>query len=309
MTTFFYTHPDCLAHETGPKHPESIARLQELLERLKDPEFSKLKMRQGPHATLDQIQAVHPVEYINTISKNAPASGFKEYDHSGTVISSGTYNAVFGAAGAVCAAVDDVMSRTATNVFCGVRPPGHHAKATDALSFCFLNNIAIGVRHLQKNYSLKRIAVIDFDVHHGNGTQELLEKDENVFFASMHQAFIFPKTGKTGVSESGNVVNVQVVPSLSGKKIVETFTAKIIPPLAAFKPEFIFISAGFDAHRNDPIGGLKLDYDDFATMTRELMGVAEKYCDRRIVSALEGGYDARSLANAAAVHILELMKA
>ncbi len=298
-----------MAHETGPTHPESIARLQALLERLEDPEFSKLIKKQAPRATLDQVLAVHPAEYIDAISKAAPETGFKEYDNSGTVIAPGTMDAAMRAAGSVCAAVDEVMSRAAKNVFCGVRPPGHHTETKRTSGFCFLNNVAIGVRHLQKNYSLKRIAVIDFDVHHGNGTQEILEKDDNVFFASIHQAFIFPKTGKYSISENRTVVNIPVVSSLSGKLIAETFTARIIPLLTAFEPEFIFISAGFDAHRNDPLGGLKLDYDDFVTITQDIIKTADDFCDGRIVSVLEGGYDPRSLANAAAVHILELMKA
>jgi acetoin utilization deacetylase AcuC-like enzyme len=309
VTTFFYTHPDCLTHETGPNHPESAARLEALLERLKDDEFGKLVQKQAPRATLDQILAVHSNDYVDRISDAIPKSGYEDFDPSGTVISSGALDAAYRAAGSVIAAVDDVMHRSAQNVFCGVRPPGHHTETARTSGFCFFNNIAIGVRYLQKRYNLERIAVIDFDVHHGNGTQEILERDENVFFASLHQAFIFPNTGKIGVSSNRNVVNVPVVPSLTGKQIAETFTARIIPLLSAFEPEFIFISAGFDAHRNDPIGGLKLDYDDFVSMTQDLMKTADQFSEGRIVSALEGGYDPRSLANAAAVHILELMKA
>ncbi len=309
MSTFFYTHPDCLKHDTGPSHPESIARLQALLDKLQEPEFSGLRRREAPRADFDQILAVHPVEYVNTISAALPKSGYQDFDVSGTVISAGTLDAAFRAAGSVCAAVDDVMHRRTKNVFCGVRPPGHHTEQARTSGFCFFNNVAIGLRHLQRRYNLERIAIVDFDVHHGNGTQEIVKDDTDVFFASMHQAFIFPNTGTVGVSENRNIVNVPVVPSLSGKEIAETFSARIIPLLTAFEPEFIFISAGFDAHRNDPIGGLKLDFNDFGDITRDIVTVADNYCEGRIVSVLEGGYEPRSLANACVVHIKELMAA
>lgn len=216
MRTYIYHHPDFLHHDTGPGHPESATRLQALLTRLRDPEYSDLRWELAPRALPSQIAAVHDPDYIKTLAAKIPDTGRTEFEPSGTVISARSESAIWRAPGAVCAAADAVAVGQAGNAFCAVRPPGHHAKKAQTSGFCFFNNVAVGVRHLQKTHGLRKVAVIDFDVHHGNGTQALLGKDPDIFFASIHQGNIFPKSGPMGVSALGNVVNIPVPRRYSG---------------------------------------------------------------------------------------------
>ncbi|NQV54591.1 MAG: histone deacetylase family protein [Rhodospirillales bacterium] len=309
MTTNVYYHPACLDHDTGPTHPESADRLSALIDRLKEDEFGALNWELAPRAHIAQLLAVHDRRYLDGIKAKIPALGRADFEPSGTVISALSEEAIYRASGAVVAAIDSVIAGKADNAFCAVRPPGHHAKKGNTSGFCFVNNVAVGVRHLQNSRKMERIGVIDFDVHHGNGTQELLEKDPNVFFGSIHQGLIFPNTGKMGQSASGNVVNIPVARRYSGKDFTESLKSRILNLLREFKPEFILLSAGFDAHRADPVGDLALDNEDFAQITRDIISVAKQCCGGRIVSVLEGGYRPSAVAAAGASHVRELMNA
>ncbi|MBT3549813.1 MAG: histone deacetylase family protein [Rhodospirillaceae bacterium] len=286
-----------------------MVRLQALLARLKDVEFGDLQWELAPKALPGQILAVHEQSYIEKVMAKIPAAGRAEFDPSGTVISAQSEDAIWRAPGAVCAAVDAVTGGRAGNAFCAVRPPGHHAKKAQTSGFCFFNNVAVGVRHLQETYGVRKVAVIDFDVHHGNGTQALLEKDPDVFFASIHQGNIFPNTGPMGVSELGNVINIPVARRYSGDQFLAVLQDRILPPMRAFGPEFIFLSAGFDAHLADPIGDLALGSKDFGRLTRAILDIARTSCDGRVVSVLEGGYAPGAVAAGAAAHVAELITA
>lgn len=277
--------------------------------RLKDPEFDDLHWVLAPQASMRQILAVHEQYYIEKVLAKIPAAGRAEFEASGTVISAQSEDAIWRAPGAVCAAVDAIAGGRAGNAFCAIRPPGHHAKKAQTSGFCFFNNVAVGVRHLQKTHGPCKVAVIDFDVHHGNGTQALLEKDPDIFFASIHQGNIFPKTGPMGVSELGNVINIPVARRFSGDDFLAALRDRVLPPMKAFGPEFIFLSAGFDAHLADPIGDLALGSKDFGRLTRAILDIARTTSDGRVVSVLEGGYAPGAVAAGAAAHVAEMITA
>ncbi len=226
-----------------------------------------------------------------------------------TLVSAHSGEAALRAAGAVCAAVDAVASSEFANAFCAVRPPGHHAGPSQSMGFCLFNNVAIGAAHARAAHNFARIAIIDFDVHHGNGTQSVFKSDADTFFASIHQWFIFPKSGWRTETGVGNVVNVPLSRGTNGKTFREAMAADIYPTLKAFTPQFMFLSAGFDAHIGDPLGGLTLNDQDFAEITRELLELADGLCGGRVVSVLEGGYNPMCLASSCAAHVRELMKA
>jgi acetoin utilization deacetylase AcuC-like enzyme len=306
MKTFLYSHPACLDHDTGYDHPESSERLRAVLEELKGPDFTGLEWRQAPKAEHGQLTRVHDAAYVARVFAAIPKQGRAQFDPTGTVISAASEEALLRAAGAVCAATDAVARGEARNAFCAVRPPGHHAERGRTSGFCFFNNIAIGALHAQTVHGHRRVAVVDFDVHHGNGTQDILENRPDMFFASTHQSFLFPNTGRID-DNSETVVNVPLARGFGGAEFRRLFAEKVISRLTFFAPDFLFISAGFDADRRDPIGGLRLNPDDFAWATRELMKVADKCCDGRIVSAMEGGYDPRAQATCTAAHVRALM--
>lgn len=277
--------------------------------RLQDPEFGDLHWELAPQASPDQILAVHEQKYIEQVLAKIPVVGRAEFEPSGTVISARSKDAIWRAPGAVCAAVDAIAGGRAGNAFCAIRPPGHHAKKAQTSGFCFFNNVAVGVRHLQKTHGPCKVAVIDFDVHHGNGTQALLENDPNVFFASIHQGNIFPNSGPMGVSELGNVINIPVARRYSGDDFLAALRDRILPPMKAFGPDFIFLSTGFDAHLADPIGDLTLASKDFGRLTRAILDIARTISDGRVVSVLEGGYAPGAVAAGAAAHLTEMINA
>jgi len=309
MTTALITHPACLKHEVPPGHPERPERLHEVLKLLDTAEFAGLLRREAPRADMDALIRVHLEEHVRELLDSIPDSGFVRLD-SDTMASPGSGEAALRAAGAVVLAIDMVMAGEVANAFCAVRPPGHHATPGEAMGFCLFNNVAIGALHARAIHGLKRIAVVDFDVHHGNGTQDIFSSDRELFYASTHQWPLYPGTGRP--SETGiehNVLNLPLAPGASGKEFRRAVETAIIPALSEFRPEFLIISAGFDAHRADPLAQLQLEDADFGWATEVLCGLAQKLCDGRVVSALEGGYDLDATARSARAHLRAMMSA
>lgn len=308
MTTLLYTHQACLEHDPGSYHPESPERLRAVLHGLSAPEFARLVRREAPRAELDEVARVHPRDFISALLASVPQRGHAALD-ADTVLSPRSGEAALRAVGAVCAAVDAVVGGEADNAFCAVRPPGHHAEADRAMGFCLFNSVAIGAQRARQKHGLERAAIIDFDVHHGNGTQAAFEPDGRFFYASTHQSPLYPGTGAASETGVGNIVNVPLPPMAGAAPFRRAFAERILPALDAFRPEFVVISAGFDAHRSDPLAQLMLDEEDFAWATRELAEIARRRAGGRLVSTLEGGYDLAALGSSAAAHLRVLMAA
>ena len=308
MTTLLLTHEACLTHDPGPHHPESPARLEAVLSALAEPAFAKLVRREAPRASLEQIARVHPGDFPKRMLAAVPEKGYVAID-ADTVLSPGSGEAALRAAGACIAAVDAVMKGEVQNAFCAVRPPGHHAEPRHAMGFCIFNNVAIAAIHARRKYGIDRVAVIDFDVHHGNGTQAAFEQDPALLYASTHQMPLYPGTGAASERGVGNIVNVPLRPMSGSNEFRKAFSTAILPALDAFKPQFVIISAGFDAHRDDPLAQLMLVEADYAWSTERLAEIAEKHAQGRIVSSLEGGYNLEALAKSAAAHVAALMAA
>lgn len=308
MITLLYSHDACFAHEPGRMHPEQPARLKAVLQALQAPEFAALERREAPKAEIEQIARVHPEPYVRAILAAEPERGIAAIDGD-TFLSPGSGEAALRAAGAAMAAVDAVLSGEARNAFCATRPPGHHAEPATAMGFCFFNNVAIAARHAQAVHGLSRVAVVDFDVHHGNGTQAAFADDGSVFYGSTHQMPLYPGTGTSSERGVGNIVNAPLAPMAGGPEFRHALGEIIGPPLIDFAPELLIISAGFDAHVDDPLASLTLETEDFVWATGELMRIADMVCGGRIVSCLEGGYDLHALGEAAAAHVRTLMAA
>ncbi len=307
MTTILYTHDICEAHDPGPMHPESPARLKAVRRALAADAFAPLDRREAPEASLDQIARVHPIEYVEKVLAAIPAEGRAALDGD-THVSPASGEAARRAAGAVCAAIDAIMAGAAQNAFCAVRPPGHHAEPAVPMGFCLFNNVAIGAAHAQAVHGRARVAVVDFDVHHGNGTQAMFWDDATRFFASSHQMPLYPGTG--GESETGahgNIVNLPLPPHAGSDQFRAGMEEQVLPALQAFSPDFLFISAGFDAHAADPLAQLEFVEADYAWATASLLEIADAACEGRVVSTLEGGYDLDALAASAAAHVSVLM--
>ncbi len=306
MTTLLYTHPACLEHDPGRHHPESAARLRAVLDALADPEFDRLERREAPEATLEDLLRVHPRRHVEHILSAVPRSGYVGID-ADTILSPASGEAALRAAGAVAAAVDAVMAGEVDNVFCAVRPPGHHAEPAQAMGFCLFNNVAVGALRARQAHRLDRVAVVDFDVHHGNGTQAAFETDAGLFYASTHQFPLYPGTGAERETGIGNIVNVPLRPMSGSSQFRLGVTQRILPALDAFRPELVLVSAGFDAHKSDPLAQLLLDEGDYTWITEQLLEIAYRHSDGRLVSTLEGGYDLAALGASAAAHIRVLM--
>jgi len=306
VTTLYFSHPDCLKHDPGGGHAESVDRLVKITARLNDPDFGPLKRRAAPKVQSAQLARVHDISYVQGILQSIDETDTIDLGGD-TWLSPKSGDALLRAAGSVCAAVDAVMAGEGDNAFCAVRPPGHHAGPAKAMGFCFFNNIAIGAAHARAAHGLDRVAIMDFDVHHGNGTQNIFKADPTVFFASTHQWMLFPKTGAVGETGVGNILNVPLPNGTKGDHFRREFAAQVVPALDRFAPQMMFISAGFDAHIADNAGGLKLVDADFDWATRELIGVAERHAKGRLVSVLEGGYNTRALAASVASHVRTLM--
>jgi acetoin utilization deacetylase AcuC-like enzyme len=308
MTTFLYTHPACLDHDPGRHHPESPARLRAVLAALDDPEFAPLERREAPEAAREDLLRVHPRRHVEGILAAVPRTGHVGID-ADTVLSPASGAAALRAAGAVAAAVDAVIAKEGDNAFCAVRPPGHHAEPQRAMGFCLFNNAAIGALRAREVHGLARIAVVDFDVHHGNGTQAAFEADGSLFYASTHQYPLYPGTGAASETGVGNVVNVPLRPMAGSSQFRLGMTQRILPALDAFRPELVIVSAGFDAHRNDPLAELMLEEADYTWVTEKLLEIAYRHAGGRLVATLEGGYDLSALAASAAAHVRVLMSA
>lgn len=309
MTTLLFTHPACLEHDPGRFHPEAPARLAAVLEALSAPGFAALDRREAPPATREQLERVHPADHVDFVLSRIPEHGHASVD-ADTTVSPGSGEAALRAAGAVCAAVDAVVRGDATNAFCAVRPPGHHAEPGRAMGFCLFSNLALGAFHARAAHRLQRIAVVDFDVHHGNGTQAAFWNDQDLLFASTHQMPLYPGTGAAGERGAhNNVLNVPLPPGSGSVEFRRVMSERILPRLAAFEPQLLMISAGFDAHAGDPLAGLAFEDEDFAWATEEICRIADHACRGRVVSALEGGYDLEALGRSAAAHVGALMAA
>jgi len=306
MTTLLYTHPACLEHDPGPYHPESPARLRAVLEALDAPEFARLERREAPEAAIEDLARVHPRAVVERLLAAVPASGHRGID-ADTILSPASGHAALRAAGAVVAAVDAVVAGEADNAFCAVRPPGHHAEPGRAMGFCLFNNVAIGALRAREVHGLARVAVIDFDVHHGNGTQARFADDPSLFYASTHQFPLYPGTGGAGETGVGNIVNVPLRPLSGSPEFRLGVTRTILPALDAFCPEMVLISAGFDAHRNDPLAQLLLEEADYTWITERLLEIARQHAGGRVIATLEGGYDLAALATSTAAHLRVLM--
>ena len=311
MNTAIFSHSACLYHDTGLGHPESPDRLRAVIRALEAEEFAYLDRREAPPATEEQLARVHHRDYVRWTLARIPtgeADGLVHLDGD-TVVSVGSREAALRAAGAVCAAVDAVMAGEVRNAFCAVRPPGHHAEPERAMGFCLFNNVAVGALHARKVHGLGRIAVIDFDVHHGNGTQAMFEADEDLLYVSSHQWPLYPGTGNPRERGLGNLVNLGLRPGSGSADFRAAMTEGALPRIEAFRPDFVLVSAGFDGHADDPLAELDLMDADYAWITEKLGAIAARSCGGRLVSTLEGGYNLRALASSAAAHVRALMAA
>lgn len=306
MTTLLYTHSSCLDHDPGSHHPEAPARLRTVLAALSGPQYARLERREAPEAGLDDILRVHSRRHVEHVLRAVPKAGHAAID-ADTVLSPASGTAALHAAGAVAAAVDAVVAKEADNAFCAVRPPGHHAEPDRAMGFCLFNNAAIGALRAREVHGFERVAVVDFDVHHGNGTQAAFEADDNLFYASTHQYPLYPGTGAASETGVGNIVNVPLRPMSGSGPFRVAMTGRVLPALDAFRPDLLLISAGFDAHRSDPLAQLMLEEADYTWITERLVEIAFRHADGRLVSTLEGGYDLTALGASVAAHVRVLM--
>ncbi len=306
MSTLILSHPASLRHVTPPGHPECVARISAVHQRLAEEAFHDTLRREAPLGRPEDILLAHPEDYIDLIRGGAPEAGWDRID-SDTFMSPGSLEAILRGVGAATAATDAVFAGEAQNAFCAMRPPGHHAESRRAMGFCFFNNAAIAALYARARHGIERVAVVDFDVHHGNGTQEIFWSDADLFYGSTHQMPLYPGSGSPSETGAGNIFNAPLRAGDGGAQFREAMQTVILPALDAFAPEFVVISAGFDAHHADPLGSLELTEQDFIWATLEIMDIAETHAGGRVVSVLEGGYDLEALASCAGAHVLALM--
>ena len=306
MSTLLLSHPACLDHLTPAGHPERPDRLRAIEQALEDERFHLLAREQAPEAPLDIVALAHPMEYVEAIRDASPVEGRVQLD-ADTSMSPGSFEAALRGAGGAMRAVDEVMNQKSANAFVAVRPPGHHAETARPMGFCLFNNVAIAARYAQERHGVERAAIVDFDVHHGNGSQDIFWADKSVMYCSTHEMPLYPGTGS--VSERGEhntIVNAPLSAGDGGDAFREAFETVILPRLRAFKPEFLVLSAGFDAHTRDPLANLNLVEADFTWVTKKLMDIANDNAQGRIVSVLEGGYDLEGLSRSVAAHVTAL---
>ena len=306
--TILFSHPVCADHDPGARHPESGARLRAIEDALAAEAFADLERREAPVGKPESLAWAHDKQLVDAILANVPDEGRVAID-ADTVMSPASGEAARRAAGAVTAAVDAVLTGEVDNAFCAVRPPGHHAEPRRPMGFCLFNNVVIGAERARRAHGRTRIAVVDFDVHHGNGTQAAFESDGDLFFGSTHQSPLYPGTGAARETGVGNIVNAPLSAGTGSAGFRDAMESRLLPALRAHRPELILISAGFDAHRDDPLANLELVEEDYTWITTELVRLAGELCDGHVVSTLEGGYDLRALGASAAAHVEALMAA
>ena len=308
MATLYLHHSAYLDHLTPVGHPERPDRIRAIDRILEHERFQTLQRETAPMGRIQDIARVHPSSYIDMLHRMAPQDGLVRVD-ADTTMSPGSWEAAMRGVGGACQAVDEVMTGKVGNAFCASRPPGHHAEAARAMGFCLFNNAAVAARHAQREHGADRVAIIDFDVHHGNGTQDIFWADPTVMYCSTHQMPLDPGSGAASErGEADTIVNAPLSAGDGGEEFREAMEVAILPRIETFQPDLVIISAGFDAHARDPLGGLNLVEADFAWITMRLMDIADRKCGGRVVSLLEGGYDLEGLARSAAAHIMTLMK-
>ena len=305
-----YTHSDCLLKDNGPQHPEKKERLQIILKSIQDISSIDIEIKNAPLALADNIYHVHPESYINNIFSLIPNSGLRGVEkepYADTFLCPNSKNAILRSCGAGIAAADNIIKNDEKRIFCAIRPPGHHAETVRANGFCFVNNVAVTARYLQNKYKVNKIAIIDFDVHHGNGTQEIFYQDKSVVYGSIHEYPLFPGTGSQKEVGTGNIFNAPIVAGTSGKDFLKILENKILDNIDKFKPEILLISAGFDAHIRDPLAHINLESKDFYNLTKKIVEIANIHCQGRVISFLEGGYDLIALSESIKEHLYGLM--
>ena len=303
-----YKHNDCLLKDNGFNHPERKERIESILESIKQLKDFEINYKDAPLADIETISLVHPKQHIEKIFSNIPKSGLigvEKEPYADTMLCPNSKKAILRSCGAGIAAADDLMKKN-ERVFCAIRPPGHHAETTKAMGFCFVNNIAVTAKYLQNKYKVNKIAIIDFDVHHGNGTQEIFYNDKTVLYASSHEFPLFPGTGSEQETGVGNIFNAPLKNGMEGKEFLKIFDQKILRPIDKFKPEIILISAGFDAHKRDPLANINLESEDFYQITKQIVDLSRIHSKGRIISFLEGGYDLLALSESIKHHLLAL---
>jgi acetoin utilization deacetylase AcuC-like enzyme len=303
-----FTHTDCLLKDNGHDHPERKERLESVLDSIKQIKDIKIYIKEAPIANINTISLVHPKKHVEKIFSNIPETGLvgvEKEPYADTLLCPNSKNAILRSCGAGIAAADNLMNKN-ERAFCAVRPPGHHAETIKAMGFCFINNIAVTARYLQNKYKINKIAIIDFDVHHGNGTQEIFYKDETVVYGSSHEFPLFPGTGSEHETGVGNIFNAPLVSGTKSEDFIKIFEHKILDPIDKFKPEVILVSAGFDAHSRDPLANINLESKDFYEITKMIVNLANVHSNGKIISFLEGGYDLLALSESIKEHLLAL---
>lgn len=309
MTTRLYEHKIFLEHRTPEGHPERADRLRSLNIALEHPNFADLDRKEAPQANEDSVLLAHPEDYLRSVMRSIPEEDTVRQIESDTYVSPKSLQAALTGVGGAMAAVDDVLTGKVDNAFVAARPPGHHAEKNKFMGFCLFNNAAIAARYAQQKYGVERVAIVDWDVHHGNGTQDIFWNDPSVLFCSTHQMPLYPGTGaKDETGTKNNIVNAPLSPDTGSEHFHEAFKSRVLPALDNFRPDFLIISAGFDAHHRDPLAQISLVGNDFDWATGRLMEIAGKYAGNRLVSLLEGGYDLEGLAESAGMHISRLMR-
>ena len=304
-----FSHTDCLLKENGLNHPEKKERLLSILDSIKSIKDFKINIEEAPLANINDIFLVHPKKHIEKIFSLIPKKGLigvEKEPYADTMLCSNSKNAILRSCGAGLSAANMIINKNKKRIFCAVRPPGHHAETVRANGFCFVNNIAVSAKYLQKKYKINKIAILDFDVHHGNGTQEIFYKDNSIFYGSIHEFPLFPGTGSEEERGVGNIFNAPIKAGTNGKDFIKIFEHKILKNVDKFKPEIILISAGFDAHIRDPLANINLESKDFYEITKKIVDLANIHCNGRIISFLEGGYDTIALHESVKEHLTAL---
>ena len=301
-----FSHSDCIAKDNGENHPERKERLEVILDSIKGISQLNISFKDSPLADFKTINLVHPQSYIDDLLSMIPISGLvgvEKEPYADTILCPQSKEAILRACGAGIESANELMSGLTKRLFCAVRPPGHHAETSRANGFCFINNAAVTARYLQSKFNINKIAIIDFDVHHGNGTQEIFYNDKSVFYGSIHQHPLFPGTGVEAETGVGNIFNAPISSDTTRDKFMEIFETKILKNVDLFEPEVILISAGFDAHKRDPLAGINLESEDYYTLTQNIVEIAKRHSNGRVISFLEGGYDLQALSECIEAHL------